>query len=255
MILDPVFYLAAIPAVLIVGISKGGFGGSIGILGVPLMSLVTSPIHAAGIMLPILILMDFIAVASYWSVFDRKVLMMTIPGALVGVSLGYLMATSVDEAMVLLIVGMVAVAFTLDHWRKVYLSGRAPKKAGHNLIKGTCWGLVSGFTSFVSHAGGPPYQMYTVPLGLQKRIFAGTAVIFFFAMNVAKLVPYFLLGQFSAENLWTSAALFPVAALATLLGVWLVKIVPQELFYRILYIVVLLVGVKLIVDGISGLLA
>lgn len=255
MITDPIFYLAAIPAVLIVGISKGGFGGSIAILGVPLMALVISPIQAAGIMLPILILMDFIAVASYWGVFDRKVLLMTLPGALAGLALGYLMATTVDEALVLLIIGIVAVAFTLDHWRKVYLSNRPPEKAGHNFAKGSVWGLVAGFTSFVAHAGGPPYQMYTIPLKLEKRIFAGTGVIFFFTMNVVKLVPYFLLGQFSHENLGTSAVLLPVAVLATLLGVWLVKIVPQELFYKILYVVVLLVGLKLIFDGVTGLLA
>ncbi len=164
MITDPVFYLAAIPAVLVVGISKGGFGGSIAILGVPLMALVISPIQAAGIMLPILILMDFIAVASYWKVFDKKVLLMTLPGALAGLGLGYLMATSVDEALVLLIIGVVAVSFTLDHWRKLYLSGRQPEHAGHSLTKGSIWGLVAGFTSFVAHAGGPPYQMYTPPL-------------------------------------------------------------------------------------------
>jgi len=253
MITDPIFYFAAIPAVILVGISKGGFGGSIAILGVPLMALVISPIQAAGIMLPILILMDFIAVASYWGVFDRKVLWMTLPGALAGLGAGYLMATTVDESLVLLIIGVVAVASTLDHWRKLYLSGKQPDRAGHSLTKGSVWGFVSGFTSFVAHAGGPPYQMYTIPLGLDKRIFAGTGVIFFFTMNVVKLVPYFLLGQFSPANLLTSAALLPVAVLATLLGVWLVKIVPQALFYRILYVVVLIVGVKLIYDGIAGL--
>ncbi|MGX1096105.1 sulfite exporter TauE/SafE family protein [Amorphus sp. MBR-141] len=253
MITDPVFYLAAIPAVIMVGISKGGFGGSIAILGVPLMALVISPIQAAGIMLPILILMDLIAVASYWGVYDRKVLLMTLPGALAGLALGYLMATSVDEALVLLIIGVVAVAFSLDHWRKRYLTRTPPAEARHSFAKGSVWGLVAGFTSFISHAGGPPYQMYTIPLQLEKRIFAGTGVIFFFTLNTVKLVPYFLLGQFSAANLSTSAALLPVAVLATLLGVWLVKIVPQELFYRILYVVVFLVGLKLMADGITGL--
>lgn len=253
MITDPFFYLAAIPAVIFVGISKGGFGGSIAILGVPLMALAISPIQAAGIMLPILILMDFIAVASYWGVYDRKVLLMTLPGALAGLAVGYLMATTVDEALVLLIIGVVAVAFSLDHWRKRFLVRAAPRTAEHNFVKGSVWGLAAGFTSFISHAGGPPYQMYTIPLGLDKRIFAGTGVIFFFTLNTVKLVPYFLLGQFSAANLWTSAALLPVAVLATLFGVWLVKIVPQETFYKILYVVVFLVGLKLMGDGIVGL--
>ncbi|MDQ0314244.1 sulfite exporter TauE/SafE family protein [Amorphus orientalis] len=253
MITDPTFYLFAIPAVILVGISKGGFGGSIAILGVPLMALAISPIRAAGIMLPILIVMDLIAVASYRRTFDVTVLAMTLPGALVGVGLGYLLAAYVDEAMVRLIIGSVAVLFSLDHWGRKYLRRQPDGPRGHSPVKGTLWGLVAGFTSFVSHAGGPPYQMYTLPLGLEKRVFAGTGVYFFFTLNAAKLVPYFALGQFSGRNLATSATLLPVAVLATLFGVWLVRIVPQQLFFRVIYVFVFVIGLKLMWDGIAGL--
>ncbi|MEW5421087.1 sulfite exporter TauE/SafE family protein [Amorphus sp. 3PC139-8] len=254
MITDPIFYLCAIPAVIVVGISKGGFGGSIALLGVPLMTLVISPIQAAGIMLPILVLMDLIAVASYRRTFDKTVLIMTLPGAFVGIALGYALASSVDEAMVRLMVGLVAVVFSLDHW---VLKRRRPSDhvpPAHSPVKGTLWGALAGFTSFVSHAGGPPYQMYAIPLQMEKRMFAGTAVMFFFALNVTKLVPYFLLGQFSTANLETSAVLFPVAIAAILLGIWLVKVVPQEAFYRVLYVFVFVVGLKLIWDGATSLL-
>lgn len=253
MITDPIFYLCAIPAVILVGISKGGFGGSIALLGVPLMTLVISPIQAAGIMLPILILMDLIAVSNYRRTFDKTTLMMTLPGAFAGIALGYALASSVDEAMVRLIVGAVAVAFSLDHWLK-RKRANAHLPAAHSRVKGTVWGAVAGFTSFVSHAGGPPYQMYAIPLKLEKRTYAGTSVMFFFALNVTKLIPYFLLGQFSPANLETSATLLPVAVVAVLLGIWLVKIVPQEAFYRVLYVVVFIVGLKLIWDGATSVL-
>lgn len=253
MITDPIFYLYAIPAVFIVGISKGGFGGSIGILGVPLMALTISPIQAAGIMLPILILMDIIAVASYRRSFDKTVLLMMLPGAFMGIGIGFLLASSVDEAMVRLIVGVVAVAFSLDYWFRRYVMAADMTPKSNNLAKATVWATLSGFTSFVSHAGGPPYQMYTIPLQLDKRVFAGTSVMFFFIVNATKLVPYFVLGQFSPENLATSAVLLPLAAVAILFGVWLVKVMPQQAFYRVLYVFVFVVGLKLIWDGATGL--
>ena len=123
------------------------------------------------------------------------------------------------------------------------------EKAKPNTGKGVFWGIVAGFTSFVSHAGGPPYQMYTLPLRMDKRLFAGTAVVFFSVTNAVKLVPYFLLGQFNTQNLATSAVLLPLAPVATLTGVWAVKRISQEGFYKVTYAAVLLVSLKLIWDG------
>lgn len=112
--------------------------------------------------------------------------------------------------------------------------------------------MIAGFTSFVSHAGGPPFQMYVLPLKLDKTLYAGTGVIFFAVVNAVKLPPYFALGQFSAANLMTSAMLIPLAPLATFAGAWLVKRVDQTLFYRITYAALIPVGLKLIWDGIAG---
>ena len=246
MISDPWFFAVAIPAVLLVGLSKGGFGGPIALLGVPMMSLVVSPVQAAGIMLPILVMMDGVGLVAYRGVFHWPSLRVLLPAGVVGIAIGWLTASIVTDGHVRLIVGTVALIFALDFWL-----GGAKRLEPRTLSPqiGAVWGAVSGFTSFVSHAGGPPFQMYMLPQRLEPRVLAGTAVIFFAVVNQVKLVPYFLLGQFSGQNLATSAALLPLAVIATLAGVWLVRRVQPGLFYRIVYAAVLVVAVKLIWDG------
>jgi uncharacterized protein len=251
MITDPLFYAAAIPAVIISGLSKGGFGGGVGLMAVPLMALTIPPLQAAGIMLPILLVMDVVAVLSYRGSYDRKVLRLLVPAGLAGIAIGWLAAAWISESAVRLIVGVVALLFTLDYW---FRSGRAALPARPSPMKGRFWATVSGFTSFVSHAGGPPFQMYVLPLRLEPRIFAGTAVMFFAIVNAAKVVPYFFLGQFSTANLTTSAVLMPLAVAAAMTGVWLVKVVSKELFYRVTYTAIFMVSLKLIWDGVTGLI-
>ena len=252
MIDDPLFYLAALPAVFLVGLSKGGFGGSISLLGIPLMSLVISPIQAAAIMLPILIAMDIVGLLSYRRHFDAGILRIMLPGALMGILVGYLTAAWVTADHVKLIVGVIALLFTLNHWFRS--AGRVPSRQ-KNVAGGLFWGALSGFTSFVSHAGGPPYQMYTLPRQMDKQLFAGTSTVFFASVNAAKLAPYFFLGQFNGQNLATSAMLLPLAPVATLIGVWAVKTVSQDAFYRVTYMAVFVVSLKLIWDGLTSLSA
>jgi uncharacterized membrane protein YfcA len=252
MIEDPLFYMAAIPAVLLVGLSKGGFGGGLALLSLPIMALIISPIQAAAIMLPILILMDMIGLIAWRGVFDRKCLMILTPAAMVGIGVGWATAAYVTSAHVRLIVGVVALMFWLDY---MLGGGKTREPRAHNPRKGWFWGAMSGFTSFVSHAGGPPFQMYVLPLRLDPKMLAGTAIIFFSIVNAVKVVPYLALGQFSPVNLMTSAVLLPLAPLGTLAGVRLVKIVPQATFYRITYSVVFVISLKLIWDGLNGLFA
>ncbi|MGF1650680.1 MAG: sulfite exporter TauE/SafE family protein [Hyphomicrobiaceae bacterium] len=255
MIADPWFYVAALPAVLLVGMAKGGFGGPIALLGVPLMSLVIPPVQAAGIMLPILVVMDIVGLWAYRGIYHWPTLRVMLPGALVGIAIGWATAAFVTEAHVRLIVGVIAVAFTLNNWfglrprAGAEIAARDPGR-----LAGGVWGAVSGFTSFVSHAGGPPFNMYTLPLRLDPKLLAGTAVIFFTIVNQVKLIPYYLLGQFSGENLSTSAVLLPVAVLAVWLGVILVRKVEPAQFYRIMYAAVFVVGLKLTADGMAALL-
>ncbi|MEJ8574043.1 sulfite exporter TauE/SafE family protein [Microbaculum marinum] len=251
MITDPWFYLAAIPGVLLAGLAKGGFGGSFGMLAVPLMALVVSPVQAAAIMLPILICMDVVGLFAWRGTFDPRAIAIMVPAAMLGIAVGWATAAWVTEAHVRLIVGIVVLLFCVNYYAG---AGKRAEPKPHNRLKGTFWGALTGFTSFVSHAGGPPFQMYMLPLRLDPKVFAGTAIIVFAVINAVKVVPYFFLGQLSPANLWTSAVLLPLAPLATLVGVWAVKRIRPDAFYRVVYVGLLLVSLKLIWDGASALL-
>lgn len=249
---DPVFYLVALPAVILVGLSKGGFGGAMALLGVPLMALVVSPVQAAAILLPILIVMDIVSLWAWRGHYDGRTLRIMLPGAMAGIAIGWLTAAVVTAGMVRLIVGVVALGFFL-RWACQSLRSH-PAAAAHNPIAGVFWSTVSGFTSFVAHAGGPPYQVYALPLKHDPKIFTGTSVIYFAVVNAVKLAPYFALGQFDATNLTASLVLVPVAPLATLAGAWIVRRMKPEVFYPFMYAMVLIISIKLISDGVSEML-
>ena len=247
---DLLFFAAMVPAVILTGLAKGGFSG-IGLLSLPLMALVVSPVTAAAIMLPLLIAQDVVSVWSYRRDFDRRNLATLAPGALLGILMGYLLAAKVSDAAVVLAVGLISVGFAL---RRMLSDGRKPAVATQaNWSDGSLWGFLCGFTSMVAHAGGPPFQIYVMPQKLPPAVFVGTGAIFFAAMNLVKLVPYFALGQLNGQNLLASAALLPFAVAATFAGVWLVRRVPPERFYGIVYWLLLLVGAKLIFDGVRDL--
>lgn len=246
MITDPLFYLVAIPAVLLIGLSKGGFGGSVALVGVPLMAVMIPPIEAAGILLPIMIVMDAIGLYAWRGRFDRALLLSMLPAAIGGIAVGYFAATLVSADGIRLLLGLLALWFAVE-WFVRSRHRTAPSR--RSLIRANVWGAISGFASFVSHAGGPPYQVYVLPLRLAPQVYAGTSAVFFAVVNAVKLLPYFLLGQFSAGNLATSAALLPLAPLATLLGVWLVRRVKPSVFYFVAYALLVPVGLKLVFDG------
>lgn len=248
MIADPVFYLLAVPAMLIAGVSKSGFGGGVGLLAVVLLSLVVPPTQALGIMLPILCLMDLFGLWAYRRVWDRASMAVILPGALVGIALGTAMADRLDEQLIRLLVGVVAFAFSLDYWigRR---RARPPKE--RNALKGGFWAMVSGFTSFIAHAGGAPISMYLLPLRLDKTVFVGTTVIFFAVVNYSKLVPYAWLGILDLSNLSTALVLSPLAPLGIWLGLWLHRRVSPKIFYEICYSFIFLISLKLLFDGLG----
>jgi len=245
---DPWFFATAVPAVVLVGLSKGGLGGAMALIGVPLMSLVVPPVQAAAILLPILIVMDMVSLWTWRGERDPVTLKLMLPGAMLGIGLGWLTAAVVTAGAVRLIVGLVALSF-FARWFAQQISRRAAK-TNHNPVTAGFWGLVSGFTSFVAHAGGPPYQVYALALGQKPALYVGTSVVYFAIVNAVKLVPYFALGQLDGANLTASLALMPVAPLATLAGAWIVRRMKPEVFYPFMYTMVLLVGAKLVRDGV-----
>ena len=244
------FYLVAVPAVILFGLSKGGFSG-LGSLAMPMMSLVASPVRAAAILLPILIVQDWVGVWAFRRDFSPRNLAILVPSAPIDVGLGWLLAARVSDDAVRLAVGLISIGF-VDYMLIRDRLGRAPvEKPG--VPSGVLWGSVAGFTSFVSHTWAPPFQVYVMPQYLEPRVFAGTATIFFAAVNLIKVPPYFLLGQLSRDNLFVSAALIPVAVLSTFAGVWLIRRVSADRFYAVILGLTFLIGVKLTYDAVRAL--
>lgn len=245
------FYAVAIPAVMLIGLSKGGFGGAMALMGTPLMSLVMPPIQAAAILLPILIAMDMFSLWTWRGQFNGQTLKILLPGAMAGIAFGWAMAAIVTDEAVRFVVGTVAILFVARWlWRLVRKDERP---AEHSFLRGSFWGAVAGFTSFVAHAGGPPFQIYAMPLKYNPRIYTGTSVIFFAVVNAVKLVPYFALGELGEHNLAVSAILLPLAPISTLTGAWLVRRMRTEIFYPFMYAMVAIVGFKLINDGLGSI--
>jgi uncharacterized protein len=244
------FYLVAVLAVMIFGLSKGGFSG-LSSLAMPMLSLVASPVRAAAIVLPILIIQDWVSVWAFRRDFSSRNLVILVPSSMIGVALGWLLAARVTDDAVRLAVGVISIAFVAYMLIRDLL-GRAPVEKPA-IPTGVLWGSLAGFTSFISHSGAPPFQVYVMPQYLKPRVFAGTATMFFAAVNLLKIPPYFLLGQFSRENLTVSAVLIPVALLSTFAGVWLVRRVSADRFYAIILALTFLIGVKLTYDAVRAL--
>lgn len=243
---DPWFVVVAATAALLVGLSKGGLS-MLGAVAVPLLALVISPVTAAALLLPIFVVSDLFGLWSYRREFDARNLKILIASGVVGIGIGWATASIVTERWVGLIVGLIGVAFCLNVWRQRHVAFK-PKPA--DLPRGVFWGTLTGFSSFVSHSGGPPYQVYVLPQQLPKTVYAGTTTILFAVINAVKLVPYWALGQFTTTNLRAAVWLMPVAIAGTFAGVRLVRIVPQKTYFAFVQIVLFIVSLKLIWDAI-----
>lgn len=241
------FWACALAAAMLVGMGKGGMP-VVGMLGVPVLSLVISPVTAAGLLLPVYVLSDMFGLYAYRAAFDRRVLAIMAVGVTVGVGIGWATASITPEWIVTTLVGVIGAVFAV---RMLTRRGTVtPREA--RVAPGIFWGTVTGFTSFVSHSGAPPFQVYVLPLGLQKMVYAGTNTILFAYLNGIKLVPYWALGQFSPGNLKVAVLLMPAAAIAVFAGVRLVKIVPEKIFFTVITWALLAVSLKLIWDGLAS---
>jgi uncharacterized membrane protein YfcA len=249
---DPMFYLLAVPVVLLVGIGKGGFGGGIGMVAVPALSFVVPLPLAAAVLLPILCVMDLFAVAAYRGRYSGINLGRLMPAAIVGIGAGALAFGALDERWLRVIVGVIAVTFALQ-WiiGMARHRGRTPEAREPGVLGGVVWGALTGFTSTLAHAGGPPASVYLLPQRLHPTIYVGTTVILFTVVNYVKLIPYSWLGQLRTETLATSLVLLPLAPVGILLGKWLHDRVDEVLFYRIAYGLLLITGLKLVSEGFS----
>ncbi len=236
-------------ASVFVGMGKGGLP-VVGMLSVLALVPGIHAVTAAGLLLPLYVVSDMFGLYAYRREFDRRVLAILLPAAALGVALGYFTATVVSEAWVTILIGVIGLVFALNLLIKRQMIVE-PKRA--EVAPGIFWGAVTGFTSFVSHSGGPPYQVYTMPLGMSKAVFAGTSTIAFAYINAVKLIPYYLLGQINLASLEKVLVLMPIAAASVFLGVRLVKWLPERLFFQLVTWALFLVSVKLVWDGYKGI--
>jgi len=249
-ITDPLFYALAIPAVVALGLSKGGFAGA-GQMATPMLALAMPPLEAAAILLPIMMAQDAAALWVYRKDWNRVLLATTLPGALAGVGAAWLLAAHISDAAVRVFIGVTTIAFVLYHW----LGPRVARDdAAPAVGLGVLAGAMSGFTSTLCQAGGPPIQMYALSRRLPKMNFAGTITYFFASVNAFKVIPYVALGQFSTKGLGTSLLLLPLAMLTNMFGFWVVRITPQEVFYKVTMVLMFVISVELVRSGMTGML-
>lgn len=245
---NPWFLAAAAAAAFFVGIGKGGLP-VVASLAVPLMALFMSPVIAAALLLPTYIFSDMVGLMLYRHHFSRRNLAILVPAALAGVSVGWATAALIDDNQVNLFVGGLGVAFCINTW----LGRRVPRKPKPaDVPRGLFWGAISGFASFVSHSGGPPFQIYALPQRMEKVVFAGTSTILFAIVNFSKILPYWSLGTLNASNFKSGLMLVPVAILGTVAGARLVRIIPQETFFAIVHVALFLISVNLILKALFG---
>jgi hypothetical protein len=244
-ITDPFFYAVTIPAVLLLGVSKSGFGAGFGSLAVPMMALAVSVPQAAAILMPVLLLMDVLGMAAFRKDFDLKLLKFLIPCGLVGIVVGALLFKLLDAHVVAGIVGLFTLLFLAQRllFPPKTDSPPPPRWLGAILT------AMSGFTSFIAHAGGPPVNAYMIPMHLSPIRFTATMAFFFFVINLAKWLPYAWLGLLDWRNFATSLVLLPLAPMGVWAGVKLARRISQVLFYRFLYVGMFLTGVKLLSDA------
>ena len=242
MLNDPLLCLLAVVAVILQGLSKGGFLG-LGLMSLPLMSLSVPPMQAAAIILPTVLAQDALTVWVYrrqWSGWNLRIM---IPCMAVGVAIGWLFAASLTAAHVRLAIGLIAAAFVLRHW----LGSRFERLAAKpGLVTGVFFGTLGGFTTMLANAGGPAWQMHLLPQKLDKLTYVGTFAMLFAASNLLKIPAYGALGQLTGENLAIGALLLPIAVAANYAGIWLVRRTPAELFFRIAYVLMFLISIELI---------
>ncbi len=245
LITDPFFYAVAIPAVLLMGVSKSGFGAGFGSLAVPMMALAVTVPQAAAILMPILLLIDILGMAAFRKNFDMRLVKFLLPFGLLGTLVGTLLFSVMPAKVVAGIVGVFTLLFLAQ---RLVFPPRADSAPPPRWV-GALLTVTSGFTSFIAHAGGPPVNAYVIPLRLPPVTFAATMAFFFFVINLSKWIPYAWLGLLDMRNMATSVVLLPLAPIGVWIGVGLARRINPVLFYRILYLSMFLAGCKLLWDG------
>ncbi len=238
-------YIVAALAIVLVGISKAGFGGGTAILATPLLAMVFPASEAIAILLPLLILTDLISLCFYWGNWERAPLLRFFPGCVVGIIVGSMLLGVVDDRWLSGILGVICLGFCLLRWRA---RGRAPlpEKSAPGWKQGSVMGVLTGITSTLAHAAGPVFTMYILPYGYAPRKFVATTVLAFTCVNLLKLPSYLGMEVISSATLLDSLRLAPGVPVGVLIGLWMNRHLSPERFKVIIYLILFLSGLKLV---------
>ena len=239
------FFSIAAVAIVFAGISKGGFGSGAAFVAAAILASVIDPAQAVGLMLPLLMLMDALSLKPYWGKWLRAESFYLCLGSMPGVALGIWFYTLADANMLRLLIGLICLLFVL--WQAFNAYGLA----GEAKVKLPGWigglaGIAAGFTSFVSHAGGPPAAIYLLSGKPSKTQYQATTVFVFWFINIAKAIPFGILGLFTWESIKVDLMLTPFAILGVWIGVKGHHLIPERAFFRLTYILLALTGLRLI---------
>ena len=239
---DPIFMAVAVLGVCLLGMSKGGFLG-LGVIALPLMSLFVPPLQAAAIILPTAIAQDFLTLWVYrreWSAWNIKIML---PSMFAGMLVAWMLAASLSAVHIRLAVGLIAALFVLRHWTAKRFERWIPKPS---IATGIVFGALGGVTTMLANAGGPAWQIHLLPQKLEKLPYIGTVSILFAASNLVKIPGFLTLGYLTRDNFLIGLTLVPIAVLANVLGIWMVRRVSTEMFFRIAYVLMFVIAVELI---------
>ncbi len=247
---DPIlFWMVCGIAAFFVGSGKGGLP-MIAMLSVPVMSMVMSPMLGAALLLPVYLISDVYGIWIYRGSYSKRNLLILIPAAAIGVFLGWLLAEDTDENVVRIVIGVVGLTFlAIRQWSRV--AGKTEARPA-DVPRGAFWGIIAGFTSFVSHAGGPAFQLYVLPQKLPKMMFAGTSTILFAVINWMKVPPYIALGLMHWQDWTVVVVLAPIAIFGAWFGYRMTKLIPQNVFFIIVEIALFVISINLIRVGLAG---
>jgi uncharacterized protein len=248
--LNLLFFAVAIPATVFAGVSKGGFGSGVAFASSAILAIFLEPGQALAVMLPVLMMIDVATLKPYWRKWSWPDARLLILGGLPGVAAGAWLYKATDADLLRLLIGGISVAFVVWHLAQ---SRGWIRRVTHQLPAwaGLLAGVVTGFTSFVSHAGGPPAAVYLLSQGLDKSRFQATTVITFWAINIAKFIPYAFLGMFTLQTAWANVLLAPFAVLGAWLGVRAHRLMSERVFFTIAHSLLTLTGLKLIWDALT----
>ncbi len=242
-------WLLAAFAVFVAGMSKGGFGSAIGFVSSAILAVVLEPTHALALMMPLLLMMDFLALKPYWKRWDGPTTRVLTMGSVFGCIAGILLFKIISADALRLMIGAIALLFPLFQLARAR-GWISPQPRDFSSRDGIIAGIAAGFTSFISHAGGPAAAVFMLSQrNVGKTLYQATTVIVFWAINLMKFASYAYLGLFSWDLMGDVALLAPVAIFGTWVGVKAHHAIPERLFFGITYVALVLTGVKLIYDG------